>query len=602
MIILGVTIGEIATAALMIDGEIVAAAQEERFTRTKNYSGYPKNAIEFCLKYSNTRVQDIDKVVITSHRAGGIWLSLHQRMSSFSPVDYVREAHEYWYPVLYENKQVDYLEVFKDKLRMDTYPDEISDMIVKNRGRVSAELSKEVRKAVILRHLDIPEDKIVFEHHHLNHCFYGYYGSPFAGDNLDTLVFTADSFGDDCNATINIFRNKEHSLYFKTANQNLGRLYRNMTVLLGMKPYEHEYKVMGLAPYAPKSLADEAYDIFKRTLDVNGVDFFYHERPIDNYFWYKERLEGIRFDGVAAGLQKYFEEIMSKWIRNGVRATKIGRVAFSGGLSMNIKLNQVIHNLEEVEYLAVPACGDDNTLSIGACFVEMHRYLKGKNLLETLKPFENVCLGPDVSQKEIDEVMKGYKLNEKCDIVTEQASPRFISKKISEGKIIGRCTGRMEFGARALGNRSILADPRDMSIVERINKAIKKRDFWMPFTPTIIETDWSRYLRNSKNIYAPHMTIGFDTTYDAIKDIPACLHQADKTCRPQMLRKQDNVSFYEIISSFKEITGIGAVLNTSFNIHGYPIVATAKDAVETFLDSDMDAILLNDTYIEKRKS
>ncbi len=598
MIILGVNIGEISSAALMINCEIVAAAQEERFTGIKNFSGYPGKAIEFCLSWANICSKDIDIVAINGQKVKRIWFSLIQRLSAFSVQDYVKEAHEYWYPTLYENKQVDYLEIFKDKLSLDTYPEDIAEMILENKGNESIELSNNIRTKLIFKHLGVSDDKIIFTNHHLNHCNYGYYGSPYPLSGEGALVFTADSFGDDCNASINTFNNRKHSLIFKTCNQNLGRLYRNITVLLGMKPYEHEYKVMGLAAYAPKYLEEQAYNVFKRTLNVNGIDFVYKEKPKDSYFWFKERLEGIRFDGIAAGLQRYFEELMTKWIQNGIKETGLKKVAFSGGLSMNIKLNQIAANLPEVDELFVAASGDDFTLAIGACFTAMSQLLND-NDLEKLTPLKNVYLGPDISDKSIETVIRDYKLNEKCLIIKE-APNDLIASKLKEDKIIARCAGRMEFGARALGNRSIIANPGNINNVERINRAVKNRDFWMPFAPSVIEPDWDSYLINPKKMRSPYMTIGFNTTKKALVDMPACLHQADKTCRPQMLKKEANEPYYKIIEAFKNLTGTGAVLNTSFNIHGKPIVTTAQEAVEVFLNTEIDALLLNNVFIEKK--
>ena len=147
----------------------------------------------------------------------------------------------------------------------------------------------------------------------------------------------------------------------------------------------------------------------------------------------------------------------------------------------------------------------------------------------------------------------------------------------------------MEFGARALGNRSILADPRNVMVIERINRAIKNRDFWMPFAPVIIDTFWNKYLENEKDIYSPYMTIGFKVAINGEKDIIAAIHPADKTTRPQMLLKEDNPGYYNIINEFYKITGVGALLNTSFNLHGFPIVRNSSDAIDVFIKSELNA-------------
>ena len=158
----------------------------------------------------------------------------------------------------------------------------------------------------------------------------------------------------------------------------------------------------------------------------------------------------------------------------------------------------------------------------------------------------------------------------------------------------------MEFGQRALGNRSILADPRDLKIKEKINSAIKNRDFWMPFAPVILKRLSNKYLVNPKNLESPHMTIGFDTTKLGYEKMPAACHPADKTARAQILEKKDNVGLYNLIDEFYKITGTGALLNTSFNLHGYPIVNSIKDAIYVFKNSELDGLLLNNFFITKK--
>ncbi len=186
--------------------------------------------------------------------------------------------------------------------------------------------------------------------------------------------------------------------------------------------------------------------------------------------------------------------------------------------------------------------------------------------------------------------------------VRDVISPDEIAKLLADGNVLGRCAGRMEFGLRALGNRSILADPRRWDTVAKINEAIKFRDFWMPFTPSMLESRAADYLVNPKAIPAPFMTHAFDSTALARKDLPAAMHPADKTLRPQVLNEKDNPGYHEIISAFEQQTGVGALLNTSFNLHGEPIVADAQDAYSTLIRSDLDGILVGNTALLKTKS
>ena len=176
--------------------------------------------------------------------------------------------------------------------------------------------------------------------------------------------------------------------------------------------------------------------------------------------------------------------------------------------------------------------------------------------------------------------------------IIEQPSHEETAKLLAEGMVIARCAGRMEFGARALGNRSILADPRELRVKDKINAMIKNRDFWMPFAPIVLDRYVDRYLINPKGLQSPHMTIGFETTEEGFDAMIAACHPADKTARPQILTKDVNPEVYALIEAFEEITGCGAVLNTSFNLHGFPIVNTPAEALDVFTRSGLDGLLL----------
>ena len=187
-------------------------------------------------------------------------------------------------------------------------------------------------------------------------------------------------------------------------------------------------------------------------------------------------------------------------------------------------------------------------------------------------------------------------LDSKCKLTTG-VGPEEIASLLSEGKIIARCSGRMEFGLRALGNRSILADPRRPDTVRKINQAIKFRDFWMPFTPTILAERQHDYIINPKSLKSPFMTMAFDSTELARKELVATLHPADLTARPQVLEEKRNPEYYSIVKAFEKITGVGGVLNTSFNLHGYPVVLGPEEAIFTFENSELDGLLMNDILI-----
>jgi len=349
---------------------------------------------------------------------------------------------------------------------------------------------------------------------------------------------------------------------------------------------------MGLASYVSDEIFNPASKIFDDTMSVDGINFVYKNKPQDYYLWFKEKLDGIRFDYISRGLQDYIEKKIKTWLNNIIDEFGINNIIFSGGVAMNIKLNMRLSQLNSVNKFFVPGSADDSSNCIGVCF-----YFNNKNGKET-SFLKNLYLGQNISDSEVYKEIDNYRLREEYKII-ENISSSQISDKLSEGKIIARCAGRMEFGARALGNRSILADPRDLKVVDKINKVVKKRDFWMPFAPTIIDICWNEYLDNEKNIFSPYMTTGFNTTKIGENCLCAAVHRADKTSRPQMLTRDQNEDFYDIIKSFYSKTGVGAVLNTSFNLHGFPIVRNCNDAIDVFLNSDIDGLLLNNVYIEK---
>lgn len=268
---------------------------------------------------------------------------------------------------------------------------------------------------------------------------------------------------------------------------------------------------------------------------------------------------------------------------------------------MNIKAMGRIADLPEVEAMFVGGSGSDESMAISSSICLAEDLSRENGITWNSKdmfPIQNLYLGPSPDPKEIKEILRS--LDSDVYEVKEDFTAKEIALMLADGKIIARCTGRMEFGQRALGNRSILADPIDLRIKERINSAIKNRDFWMPFAPVIMDKFANNYLINPKNIECPHMTIGFETTKEGYNAMIAACHPADKSARPQILHKNDNSEVYEILEEFQKVTGRAALLNTSFNLHGYPIVNTPTDAMHVFENSGLDGLLLENTVILKK--
>lgn len=590
------------TAALMVDGEIVACASEERFSRKKNDDSYPKQAVESVLKEGGLSPGELDCVALSGERFDPKYILCHRH--AYSVQDRLREQRDYWYPLMYGKQELKYLDVFKDKLDLDQYPyrwDAVVAFLGKRYNAAEGNtFFQSFRREVVCNHLGIDPNKVVFPHHHRCHGYYAYYASPLRKDRV--LILTADAWGDDMNASVSIAENGEIRQLSTSSNFNLARLYRSMTLLLGMKPDEHEYKVMGLAAYAKPDHFQGPLQVFRETMCVDGLEFKHQVTPPDLYVYFRERLEGYRFDAIAGALQRYTEEILVAWVQNCLKATGAKRLCFGGGIAMNVKAMMEVAKLPELDEIFICPSPSDESLAMGACYVVMHDHCmaKGIDQRNALRPLKDAYLGPDLDNNEINKAVERLAADGRY-VVTEKADPVRVAHVIASGKIVGRCVGRSEFGARALGNRSILADPRNIDVVQKINEKVKSRDFWMPFAPSILEERAADYLVNPKNLPAPYMTVAFETTPLAHRDLRAALHQADLTCRPQIVSRAANPAYHALIWEFERLTGVGGLLNTSFNIHGEPIIQSAADAVDVLERSGLDALVLGGYFLEKKE-
>lgn len=266
---------------------------------------------------------------------------------------------------------------------------------------------------------------------------------------------------------------------------------------------------------------------------------------------------------------------------------------------MNVKLNQKIAELNDVNNTTiVPSAGDESTV-MGGCYFGYEKFCKENCLPFEPKKIENLYLGTEYSDEEIEEYLQKNDYFNKYLIEKPDNLNKKVAELLAQNKVVARFAGKMEFGARALGNRSILANPSSYETIRIINEMIKNRDFWMPFAATILKEESNQYLINKKNIEAPFMAITFNTTIKAQRELTAAIHPYDKTSRPQILDKKINPDYYEIISEFKKLTGIGGVLNTSFNLHGEPNVESPKDALRTFETSGLSFLNIGPFLISK---
>ena len=592
MKILAVTLERCSGCSLFVDDKIVFSSSEERYTRKKSDSLFPENSIKHALEYCNVSPNELDNVLICGNRLSLI-PSIMREYSTFTVDDQLRSMKEYWYPKLIENKDISYVELFKDKINLDTYPfntewgKKFNYFSLENPYSVDDEKKvSEFFITTLSSFLNIEKSKISHIEHDTCHASYALYGSPIREKN--TLVVTADAWGDDLSATISIFDgdkiNRVKEYHHK--DFQLARIYRYTTLVLRMLANEHEYKVMGLAPYHNSKKTIEVEKILNDMQSINELEFSFNSNIKDIFYHLDENLKNFRFDQIASGLQSFTEKLLTKWFSNMVEEYDSSSVVYSGGISMNVKANLMISKIPQIKNFFVCGAGTDETLPIGACY---HHATLSKI---SPKPLVDLYLGDDANYSETQ-------LSQTNNIkATSIDSIEQILDRLLDNQIIGICRGRMEMGQRALGNRSIICDPRNIKNVEKINDSIKNRDFWMPFAPIILDEYQDVLIENPKKLESPHMTIAFETK-NGKELIPASVHRSDGTARAQILKKSVNPKLWNLIYRFYEKTGIPAVLNTSLNLHGFPIVRTIDDALYVFQNSKLDLLWLENHIIQK---
>ena len=567
---------------------MLIAISEEKLTRNKNEYGYPEQSVNKCLEFCNIKQNQIDFVAVSTKYLPPKYF-LVKRNTTFKIEDYLKEQNQYWYEKIYNKKKVSYTSIFKNKL-ISKKKFLYNKRYFKNEDDVLG--MQNARKKLISKKIKIDQNKIEFFDHHQCHAYYGYYGSDF--QNKKVAIITSDGGGDNTNGSIWISSGNKLIEKYRTNICNIGRIYRYITLILGMKPTEHEFKVMGMAGYGIEKLNfyDKAIKIFKDTLNVEGIKFKYKIKPKDNFFYYKKKLDGLRFDTISFALQKFTEDLLLKWFKNISNKYKCKNFIFSGGVAQNIKATQKILEDNKINSIFIPPGPGDESLCIGAVYCKLANLnIKKNQVTNIINPY----VGMSFNEKELKFIFKEKKLK-----ITKTNNKK-IAKLLAKGEVIARFSlERNEFGPRALGNRSILADPRRSDILNVINKKIKVRDFWMPFAPSVIDKDLNKYFIIKKNHKPYFMTIACETTNLGKKMIPAAIHPFDKTARPQLVLKKSNGSYYDLISEFKKISGVGILLNTSFNLHGEPIVFTPKDAIKTLKNSGLKYLYIGKYLVEKK--
>ncbi|ABC29202.1 predicted carbamoyl transferase, NodU family [Hahella chejuensis KCTC 2396] len=584
MKMLAIHVGHNSTVAAMEDGEIKGALSQEKLDNKKNSADFPIDAIQALCNELGWRTDEIDKVLIASLEVfpeicyDYLFGSTPETQTSLSIAELIKKA-EKGIAGRIAPKAFDRLRTMRANQ-------------LKEMG--GEELQANIKKAGL-------ECKAVehIEHHtcHARAAFHSFASTP---SSKDALIFTLDGSGDGLCATVSIARanGRWERIAETPMRSSLGGIYSNTTRFLGMKILEHEYKVMGLAPYA-KSYYMKTYErLFKPVIDLDPLNSLSFAAKVDTtkfYDYLVENAVGERFDNIAAALQHLTEDLCVRWVKKGIEKTGLRNIYVGGGVFMNVKLNQRVKDLAEVDTVCfMPSCGDESN-PIGACYDYAARNR------QPTKPLKDLFLGIGYSRVELVNYIEKTRLSEKYQIQEFDDIELKIAQLLASKNVVARFHGRCEWGARSLGNRAILAHPSYMESFYIVNDLIKSRDFWMPFAPSILEESAPLYLQNydPDKSEAPYMICTYQATEQGVSELRAAIHQGDHTLRPQVVKKSINPDYYKLINEFKSLSGVGAVLNTSFNLHGYPLVATPGQAIMTFENSGLRYLALGTFLISK---
>jgi len=580
-------------ACILNNGKIVAAAQEERFTRKKHDASYPKNAIKFVLDFANLKLSEVDQIVFFE-KPFLKFERLLETYVAFAPKGFVSfsKAMPLW---------------IKEKL--------FQKNLLFNKLK---EHDKNYKS----------DENIFFSDHHLSHAASAFFPSPFE----EAVVLTADGVGEWATTTVAIGKGNKldikKEIHFP---HSLGLLYSAFTYYTGFKVNSGEYKLMGLAPYGKPIFEDK----IKQLIDIKADGTF---RLNQKYFNYatgltmtnekfhnlfgqkprnavKENLTQFHMD-IAASIQKVTEDIMIKLSRSIRDEYGIKNLCLAGGVALNCVANGKI--LEEKIFDKIwiqPAAGDAGG-SLGAALALWHLDQGNERKVNPNDDMKGSYLGPEFNQNQIEEELKS--IGAIFEIVEYKELIDLASSYLSKEKAIGWFQGRMEFGPRALGNRSILGDPRSDKMQKNLNLKVKYRESFRPFAPSILKEDLSHWF--NLDVDSPYMLLvsgvnvnkkiemtedqknlfGIDKLNVKRSEIPAVTH-VDYSARIQTVNQDKNKTYYDLISKFKEKTGCPIIVNTSFNVRGEPIVNTPTDAFNCFMGTDLDYLIIGNCILDKSK-
>ena len=581
-------------ATILVDGKIIAAAQEERFTRKKHDSSYPFNAIEFVLDYANVKLNDVDQIIFFE--------------KPFLKFERLLETYVAFAPRGFKSFSTAMPVWLKEKL-----------------------FQKKILFNELKRHDNNFKDdqKIFFSDHHLSHAASAFFPSPFE----EAIVLTADGVGEWATTTVAI--GKGNNLEIKKEihfPHSLGLLYSAFTYYTGFKVNSGEYKLMGLAPYGTPIYQDK---IINNLVDIKEDGTFWLDQSYFNYATgltmtnkrfhnlfgqnrrdpKKEELTQFHMD-IAASIQKVTEDIIIKLAKSLREEFNISNLCLAGGVALNCVANGKILKSKIFDKIWIqPAAGDAGG-SLGAALALWHIELKNTRIVNLDDDMNGSYLGPEYKQKQIEDELK--EIGAIYEILNDEELIEKTASSLSSEEAIGWFQGRMEFGPRALGGRSILGDPRSPKMQKNLNLKVKYRESFRPFAPAILREDVSEWFEINED--SPYMlmvaNINKDKTIDMTdeqkklfgieklnikrSEIPAVTH-VDYSARIQTVHQKTNKKYYELIKKFKEKTNCPIVVNTSFNVRGEPIVNTPTDAFNCFMGTELDKLVIGNCYLEKSK-
>ena len=579
-------------ATILIDGKIIAAAQEERFTRVKHDKNYPYNAIEFVLKYANLKFSDLDAIVFFE-KPFLKFERLLETYVAFAPRGFISfcKAMPIW---------------LREKLFQ-------KNLLIQNFKKHDQNFSD--------------KSKIYFSDHHLSHAASAFFPSPFE----EAVVLTADGVGEWATTTVSV--GKGHKLEIKKEIQfphSLGLLYSAFTYYTGFKVNSGEYKLMGLAPYGSPIYKDK---IKNHLIDIKSDGSFRLDQTFFNYATgltmtnkkfhnlfgnnprnpNNEQLTQFHMD-IAASIQKVTEEIMIKLAKSIRDEYKIPNLCLAGGVALNCVANGKILREKIFDNIWIqPAAGDAGG-SLGAALALWHIELKNNRNININDNMNGAYLGPEFNDEQIKNDLN--KLGANFTYLSEDEIIEKTAFDLSKSKAVGWFQGRMEFGPRALGARSILGDPRSPETQKNLNLKVKYRESFRPFAPAVLKEDLTNWF--DIEVESPYMLLVAKVKEDKIikmneqqnklfgieklnikrSTIPAVTH-LDYSARIQTVNKETNKKYYELIKKFKKKTNCPVIVNTSFNVRGEPIVNTPSDAFNCFMGTELDVLVIGNFYLDK---